>query len=132
MKAHNINWYEDLNMPLTDKTPIYLEGSHNTHQRSCYTIIDAAVNETGNEVILLLENDYDGEEDLAIAFLPLNIALARIRLSGDKLIGAYKYPEAFFIKENRWCEAYNSIDVELDDRCYDNYTILTPEEIKAL
>lgn len=133
MKKLNVGTnHLDLKMPLTEKTTLYLEGSHNTHQRSCYTIIDAAVNETGNELILLLENDREGEEDMAIAFLPINIPLATIRLAGDKPIGAYNNEYAFLIKKQRWCEAYNGIDVELDDRCYENYTILTREEINEV
>lgn len=122
-----------LDMPfITDKTEFYLEGSHDGYSRSCYTVIDAAVNETGNELILLLENDYNGEEDMALAFLGVNIPLATIRLPNGRGIGAFKQPEAYLIQQQRWCEAYNSIDVELDDRCYENYTILTCEEINEV
>ena len=122
-----------LNMPfITECTEFYLEGSHDGHSRSCYTIIDAAVNETGNELILLLENDYNGEEDMAIAFLGVNVGLPTVKMPGDRGIGGSKAPEAYLIKQKHWCEAYNSIDVELDDRCYENYTILTRDEINEV
>lgn len=123
---------EKVSLPFTTESAFYLEGSNAFFTDSCYTIIGAAILSNKKEIALLLENDTNGEEDLAFVILSVNAQLPLLRRSTGKPIGAYQQKEAFFIKREKWCEAYNDIEIELDDRCYENFVVLTDEEINKI
>lgn len=121
-------------LPFTSETVFYLEGGGDavSLNHGCYTIISAAILNNHEEVALLLENDYLGEEKLAVAIVRCPCQLATLRRNEGKLIGAYKQEFAYFIRESRWWGACNDLGTELDDRCYENFILLTDEEIDKI
>lgn len=121
-----------LSLPYDGRTEFYLEDSGNTHKESCFTIIDAALLEGDKEIALLLENDKCGEDFMALVIIPVDLPLYHLSSPTGLPMGSFQKPYALFVKKHHWNEAYNDIETELDDLCYENYHILTPEELDTI